>query len=561
MRNNKGFTSLELFLSLIILASIFGGIIHFATRELDPVKGAIVAEDAVDYARQSTAFIKAYSMAFEDALTTAGNVSNGNVITIPLKVLQDDGFMPNNYPNMNKLHQYPCIVVTYGDHQLEAYLYYRNDSSSKSLSKAEQIAGREHVGGMIGLYQDGNVQGAGNTWNLDSSQTKNLFVAVGSTEPNIGFDTGQFKCSGNEIANNSFVINYASLLSIKNRLPNDDALSQYPDSKSIAGSINNHNTMSSDLNMDGDDRRDHLRSVHAMVFQMNPDCVMDPKNKATMQDYDPNADINNGASPDSPNSLGCKNRQLSIRANSDNNTLKMLITGFQQGGDPVAYVNYFNKYQVQRDQPFVGELKAQSFQATTPIAVGTPCDEVDIGTMAKQQLSGIKNDVNSLYVSQVICMKNPLCPASSDGICFMPANSVTITYQIPIVKNDKPEINKAAINAIQCPRGMAMVSYTDDHLNPPDWGRPCCQSVAGVCTAHAEAHDHVFDGYDFSLLSNTAANVAQFKNGVKLGLIHYKFTCDAACNCPGGDAAQWQPQVTSITCSNDINRTPIQIYQ
>lgn len=237
----------------------------------------------------------------------------------------------------------------------------------------------------------------------------------------------------------------------------------------------------------------------------------------------------------------------------------MLITGFQQGGDQAAYDNYNKvpgrKIKIQR--PFVGELKAQAFQATIAIPIGTPCEAIAIGTIARQAKTSNPNDVNNLYVSQVVCMKNPLCPAATNGICYMPANSVTITYTIPTVKNDKPGIVANAIKSAICPAGLALVDYTDDHENPPDWGRRICSCFLGVC-AYAEAHDHNFDGYSFSYLANTDPNTKPFKNGLKLGLVHYRYSCDAACNCPGDDAAQWQPQVTSIICSNDMNRVPVE---
>lgn len=553
-----GFTGVELLLALVVLVSIIVSIMHFTTKELEPIKGYTTAEDAVDYASLATGFIKTHYMALEDALTDNGDVSNGKVITLSPQILRDDGFLPSNYPDVNKLKQYPCIIVSYGNNQLEAFLYYRSDGNAKTLNNRELIAGLEHVGGMIGVYQNGMVRGAGKTWNLDSNQTTKLFIERGTTEPTIGLDQGRFMCNGSEITNNSFVVSFASLLELKNRLPKDDVLSQYPDPRAPLGDVDNDNTMNTDLNMD------YNHKQNAIVFQINPDCVMDPKIPATMQDYDPDPH-HSGYDPtyfDKPNTLGCKNRQLSIRNSTDiHGNPEMLVTGFVQGGDPAAYERYNQANNTNWQRPFVGELKAQSFQPTTAITVGAACSEIEIGTMARQAVSGNQHDINNLYVSQVICMRNPLCLASTSGICYMPANSVTVVYHIPIVKNDSPSINPAAINSVQCPAGMAMVDYTDDHKSPPDWGRPCCQSVLGACIAHAEAHDYTFDDPKYDYLANTNPTVNPFKNSVTLGLVHYKYTCDSACNCPHDDAARWQPQVTSITCSNDMNRVPIEVNQ
>jgi hypothetical protein len=560
MHKIKGFTGVELLLALVVLVSVFGLIIHFSKRELSLVKGMTIAENSIEYARSSSLFVKTYYMALQDALTDNGDISNGKTITISPQILKDDGFLPLNYPNKNKLNQYPCIVITYNNNQLEAFLFYLSDSKSLTLTNKQQTEGLEHVGGMIGIYRDGQVLGAGKTWNLDALLASKLLVSSGTTEPNIGFDKGNFKCQGEYISNGSFVVNYASLFALKSRLPHNDVLSQYPDPSTSAGDTTSGNTMSADLNMD------YAHKQNAVVFQMNQNCKMDPSITASMQDYDPRFDGNNPIYANRANNLGCKNRQLSMRNIQGIRGSEMIVTGFQQGGDSQTYSNYNvgkdSSHQV--NQPFVGELKAQAFQPTTAISVGTPCDAVEIGTMARQSISGVGNDVNNLYVSQVICMKNPLCPSNSNGICFMPANSVTITYNIPVVKNDKPGIVKNAINAVTCPAGMAMASFSDDHTNPPDYGRHCCGTVwtpfGDQCYGYNEAHDHVFNGYLFSYLSNTSPNVNPFKNGVKLGIVRYRWTCDAICQCPDSDAAQWQPQVTSITCSNDINRIPVEEY-
>jgi hypothetical protein len=443
---------------------------------------------------------------------------------------------------------------------LKLFLYYRGDGNSTNLNNRELTSGLEHVGGMLGLYQNGIVKGAGKTWHLDSADTARLFVKNGSTIPNLGLDEGSFVCNGSQVVNNSFVVSFASLLNLPNRLPKDDVLSQYPDPRAPFGDIDNDNTMNTDLNMD------YNHKENAIVFQMNPDCVMDPKKIETMQDYDPNYDTNGKDKKDVPNKWGCKNKQLSIRSSTDRHgNSEMLVTGFVAGGDPAAYERYNanpNRDGSIMQQPFVGELKAQSFQPTTPIAVGTKCGEIEIGTMARQAISNSQNDVNNLYISQVICMRNPMCPTVTDGICYMPANSVTIVYHIPIIKNDSPSINPAAISSAECPDGLAMVDYTDDSKSPPDWGDHCCAwDIFGGCRANARAHDYHFDGYTFTYLANTNPEFNPFKSGIKLGVVHYGYTCDALCTCPGGDATAWQPQVTSITCSNDMNRVPIEINQ
>lgn len=96
-----------------------------------------------------------------------------------------------------------------------------------------------------------------------------------------------------------------------------------------------------------------------------------------------------------------------------------------------------------------------------------------------------------------------------------------------------------------CPSGSTLMSFLDNHTTPPDWGRVCCQSMMGACVAYKEAHDHIFDGYQFTYDSTQPTQ----KTGLKLGLVHYKYTCDAVCNCPNSDASQWQPVITEMKCS------------
>jgi competence protein ComGC len=121
VRSTLGFTGVELLLSLVVLTGIIIGIMHFTAKELEPVQGYTTAEDTVDYARAATGFLHTHYMALVDALTDNGDISNGKVITLPPQILRDDGFLPHNYPDINKLKQYPCIVISYGNNQLEAF--------------------------------------------------------------------------------------------------------------------------------------------------------------------------------------------------------------------------------------------------------------------------------------------------------------------------------------------------------------------------------------------------------------------------------------------------------
>jgi hypothetical protein len=247
---------------------------------------------------------------------------------------------------------------------------------------------------------------------------------------------------------------------------------------------------------------------------------------------------------------------------------EMVVTGFKQGGNEGDYYNY-NEYAKQHQiptiqRPYVGDLKADTVQPTTPIAVGTPCATIDIGAMAKQAISGVQNDVNNLYVSQVICMQNPLCPADSGGVCFMPANSVTITYNLPVVDNTALVINPKVISHVDCPPGMAMVDAITDGTGENDTPKGENDQCCGIlCSGHKHVNYDGYDGTKYDYLSSSGSNTEKFRNGIRMGIVHKSEWCDTQCFCGiigGFDHKKFQPQVKSITCSNDINRTPIEVW-
>ena len=225
-------------------------------------------------------------------------------------------------------------------------------------------------------------------------------------------------CSGNNIANPSYVVNVTSILSLKNRLPKDDTIQQYQDVLHDVDDPQSNNRMDGDLSMDNYDSEGERKQSN-VIFQMNPNCQLDPTRESTLQDYDPSNDTR----PKEANISGCKNRQLAIReapdpVDPDSGRKVMMVTGFQQGGDP--------RYWDDKRRPYVGEVRAASLQPTTEIAIGDPCDRREIGTMARQKRSSDPDDINNIYVGQVICMQSPLCEKNTDGFCYMPLQNVTI---------------------------------------------------------------------------------------------------------------------------------------
>ena len=508
---NKGFSAIELLLVLAVIAGLFIMVIRSSEAKLQQTKSFNLSDQAFDYATAGIRYIEAHYSLLENILSDNGQ-GNGLVVTVPLQLLKSEGFISSNYPEKNYLRQYPCLIINYANNQIQAFVYYRDNDNAGVMNPLQWNAGLEHIGGMIGIYNNGLVNGHG--WNLNTQDTHNLFINYGTADPSNGRNSAAYQCHGSSISNPAYVINLASMLVLNNRLPNDAGLHQYPDVQNQPGNVQNTNTMLSSINMDSRNVTGTIiKSQQQLVFQINPQCPA--------------------------GQTDCQNKQLSVAAARDFNNDKIIqINGFQPGGNSVKY-NLINQ-----KQPYVGEVKANSIQPLASISVATQCSVLELGKIARQPDSGGSEDINNLYINQVQCMLSPFCPATSGGYCYMPVNTVTL--------NGKPNTPSYI-----CPAGMALTGYSENHADAPDWGAHCCQSAMGVCIGYASAHDHVWDGVKYSYLANVTGS--SLTDGVQTGLVHYRYTCDAICMCPGDDATVWQPVITSFTCSNDITQIALPV--
>jgi len=535
MKKNKlkGYSALELMVILGVVSLMLYLSVNFNNSLLNKTPGQVTAQQAYNYSHAVQRYITTHYNLLQELLTEGDGKGNNRVATVSTEILMSEGFIKNDLYYQNKLHQYPCTIIYWENNQLQAFIYYRTNGDDKKLDQAQINSGLHHVGAMLGLYKDGEVDGSAKDWHLDKGFTTTKFVAQGTADLSQGTDPAKYYCKGTQIANNSYVVNVTSQLMLNNRLAKDDTIHQYPDVLHEVDDPNNNNRMNTDLNMDYVDEHGN-RTQSNIIFQMNPDCQMNPKDPETMFDYAPQTDDKTGANP-----RGCRNRQLAIQAGTDSNGVTLTVTGFKQAG---------NLKDNTVPHPYVGEISAASIQPTREVQVGTGCSVGELGKMAKQARAADPNDVNNIYVSQVVCMVNPLCPKDTDGYCYTAVNSVTIQ----IKPNHQQEYT--------CPAGMGMINYEENHEVAPNWGADCCQWTTelglSICWAYTRANDHVWDGTSFSYLSGIAS-AYPIKSGVRTGLIHYGYTCDAACTCPAGYAGSWQPSITSITCSNDPSKVPI----
>lgn len=434
-----GFSALEMMLVLALVSAILYITLSFSNSLSRQSISQATANEAYNYSQAVIRYITTHQNLLRELLSN-NDVSNNKLATVSTQVLMNEGFIKSKPYFKNKLNQYPCTIIWYENHQIQSLIYYRDDNNSKQLSRNQLMYGLNHMGSMMGIYENGSVVGAAKDWELNPDFTNAKFVKLGSADISKGTNPVKYACSGEEVANNSYVVNVSSMLASNNRLPNDDTIHQYPDTLHVADDATSNNLMNSDLDMDYTDR-DGKRTQSNIVFQMNPNCQMVPSNPATMQNYDPNVDGIDKKNENSPNNLGCRDRQLAIQIASDpikqNSQQKvMMVTGFERGGDSLlAEWKDINNKDL---RPFVGEVKASSFQPTAKVTIGTICDPREVGAMAQQAISLDPNDVNNIYISQVICMKSPLCEANTKGFCYMPIQNITVqnephnkTYQCP----------------------------------------------------------------------------------------------------------------------------------
>jgi len=436
-----GYSAFELTLVL----SVIGMVLFALMSRISLMQGFSPAErtaqQAYDYSLAVTRYITTHHSLLHQLLTN-NTSGNGKIVTIPVEVLKKEGFIKDDSFDENKLKQYPCTIIYYDNHQLQSFIYYRTDDDKPYLNQNQLNDGLNHMGAMLGLYQNNIVKGSAKDWQLDQNFVKDKFIAKGNVDlanPIEGTKSSDFVCRGKLIANNSYVVNVTNMLSLNNKLPSDDTIHQYQDMLHDPKDSTSNNMMNDDLIMDYLPDGTTKHRLSNIVFQMNPDCVMDPNKEATMQDFDPSVDGNRY--PKVPNNLGCRNKQLAIQANNDSNGLTMTITGFNQAGDNTSLAS---------KKTYVGDLKALSIQPTTKISIGTSCMQSELGKIAQQAISIDPNDINNLYISQVQCMVNPLCPNGS--ICYMPLNNVTVN--MPGVNPEAPDDRGDLAIPWKCPTGL-----------------------------------------------------------------------------------------------------------
>lgn len=420
MQRHNGYSALELVSTLAIIGVVLYSGISFYQYMLGKTLADQMAHQAYDYSQAVKRYITTHQTVLIQGLSTENGLTNRRIATLTPQLLVKEGFLPSFMPN--KLKQIPCSIVYWDNNQLQSFIYYRSDISDLTLNSHEAYDGLNHIGSMLGLYQDGMVTGSGGDWSLDQTFTHDMFITQGNMQLLSNANPDDYHCMGGSIANNSYVVNVTTELQLPNKLAIDDTIHLYPDVLHDVMTDTTHaNLMNDDLNMDYRKTAANgkeLRTQSNLVFQLNPNCQLDPRDESTML-------------PSARSDKGCQDRQLAIEPISTSDGLVMTITGFRQA----AYQPPPDQQSENNNLPeYVGELRASSLQATTKIAIGTECTVAELGKMAQQAISNDPNDVNNLYISQVQCIVSPLCPGYKLGDlqnstpCYQALNAVSIEY-------------------------------------------------------------------------------------------------------------------------------------
>lgn len=551
--NNAGFSAIEMLLALVLVGLIMYTTLSFSNSLLNQSSGQVVTNQAYNYSQAVIRYITTHQGLLRQILSENG-ATNGKMATVSTQVLVNEGFIKNNLYFKNSLNQYPCTVIWYDANQLQAFIYYRDNNDSRKLNKNQLMYGLNHMGAMIGIYENSHVIGAAKDWSMDNNFVNNMFIKQGTADISQGSNPAQYYCFGGQIAIPSYVVNVTSMLALNNRLPNDDTIYQYQDILHDVDESQSNNRMNSDLNLDYTNPRTLSRTQSNVIFQMNPNCQMNPTVPATMQDFDANVDGSKPMNFNKPNSLGCRNLQLAIQAvkdpiNQAGNMDVMMVTGFQRGGDPSIAGWKDNGKDL---RPFVGEVRAASLQPTSQIAVGDPCDPREVGTMAQQQRSPDPEDINNIYVSQVICMKSPLCEQNTKGYCYMPVQNITLqiqpnskTYTCPIgtfIDDASIAINRIDIqNKITCVANKGSVVYPEVN-----------------CVATNPSHDPLIHS---DLLNTAFRTQVPLYRTLILPSTRWEQWCGnpvhGGCGEGPGQIADTQDTISKIQCTNDPSKAAI----
>lgn len=451
-KKQQGFSLIETALTLAIVGTLSTLAYNYYARTINDQKRIKEGVELNDFNKSVGNFLATYQSA------AIKYTANGAILTISPEKLQSYGYLRKNkiYDKDNK-ELYPCATVFYENNQLQSFVYFRTDNQKQSNYESKELPplmkGLKSLGATSGvLLKDNNgyiVKGGDATWKLDNTAINKYF---NNLETDFLFDSNPAKCKGAYLASQTYTIYTSNTLSnLTAPLADSQVIKQNMNEIATAGQENKIDT----LNMDATNSvytPYNAIAKNKLIFQSNPDCVMNPSILSTMQDYDPNyRGVGNyctslsqaGCSGlNQPNIFGCRNKQL---------TLGMENATICSGGDcddkteikrqiNAVVINGFNQvdtsYQNKQKETFLGSLSASTIQATAIVGYGDSCSKSEVGSMAKQkdysQGTDAVSKLYSLNQNLMVCQKNLLCPqntgfsdTSQIKTCWLPLKPIS----------------------------------------------------------------------------------------------------------------------------------------
>ncbi len=516
-----GFSAVELLFVLSILVLVIMIAFRFASTMMHNNRNKIQLNNLQIYAFNVARYINSHSVSFVNILNNEGGSNHDNVIVLAPQLLQDEGFISNNDLNLmlnNDL--YPCTSVYFDNQQLQAFVYYRTNQNDNNISDdlfsrqdpirfIDMLDIASNFGGNIGFINNDNlIMSPYLTWSLDSNTIISKFIdhSIVKSDLDLYFNLNpkNYQCDGDSIAKNSFVFNLSSKLHSLTKLSPMNVIATTTDNLHDIDDLSSANYLNHGLN---------VSNKHNIIFQENPNCL-------------------------SQDSNNCQNKQLaltsSVNSTHNNSNMEIRVNGF---------------YTAQNTQETVGDIVADTFQATKAIIIGTPCSIKDVGMFAKQVPD--ETNFNNFYMSQVVCMQHPLCPLGDDAYCYMPIKTITVKYE-------------PNTDSFTCP-STSFVDIDSIIKNPPKPQEAC------------HSHDCLYQPYDCNFVNPRYISEPQdginkynryntkfgdIYRSVYLSKTYWDLDCHGnLCHfgCDTDQKGSWPTQgtIAKVNCSNDLNKATI----
>ena len=486
--NQKGFSLVELMLVLLVaggLGSISYMTYNYAQRKINRENEG---NNLVAMAKATVNFVTTYQTPLFNS--TYNNGANNGIIILPAQTLVNYGYLSKSSPILNVKNPIdgssliPCVSIFSNtfNNSLQGFIYYRTDSNKQhtqgQIAEAmkDLTAGLRTNGSSLGIISGtaGNytISGNGYSWSVNPAQSAQYFLNNSNVNTSAYLiNPPNAKCGGANIASPAFIYYLGNDLAPLKQSDPMDSVDQYNNLNNPSNPTTNN--IVNNLSMDATGTAINGKTIagdayqatakNKLIFQNNPNCVMNPSKLSTMQDYDSTYNpLNCSTVNDSdacggynkPNVFGCRNSQLSI---GNKNNVSVGAQDGQTNSVNAVVINGFTKNVTKNfdnNNPTntttnLGGLNAYSYQPTALVQYAQSCNLSDIGTMAQQDPNNFPTNMSTsltnflkLNISMLVCTKSMLCPNSvgatgpgSLKACWLPINTMTMSINFDESQN------------------------------------------------------------------------------------------------------------------------------